>query len=334
MSRAFLLRISLVAALSVLIAATPKSSFAQHGHSGGFHGGGFGGNGGFHGGGFGSHGGGGFGGFRQGGGLGGFHSGDGFRGGFGRGFGGRGFGNFGRGSGFGRGFGGGWGRGFGGRGFNRFGHNRFFFGGFPSYGYGLAFNFGFFPYWGYPYWGYPYFYGYPGWGASYSYPYSYPYYDNYDGYGQNSCSYDDCDHDYHRDRRCRPDYRYDDRCNDDNYRRDRDYGPSRPSGMSGRDYSDRNYVMSNFEDYRSSIHTVDSIPAAKSDYQFAYSSVEKLPSGDVPSGLRPAVRNAIQTLRAMPPDARARQLSSDRYGSFSPQERALLSQSSQGSSEQ
>ncbi|MBO0912014.1 MAG: hypothetical protein J2P13_09490 [Acidobacteria bacterium] len=40
--------------------------------------------------------------------------------------------------------------------------------------------------------------------------------------------------------------------------------------------------------------------------------------------LRPAVRNVVEALRAMPPAARRRQLSSGRYNGFSPEERKLL----------
>jgi hypothetical protein len=44
----------------------------------------------------------------------------------------------------------------------------------------------------------------------------------------------------------------------------------------------------------------------------------------LPSGMRPAVRNVIQALRAMPPEARQRRLNSGRYDSFSPEEQQLL----------
>jgi hypothetical protein len=49
------------------------------------------------------------------------------------------------------------------------------------------------------------------------------------------------------------------------------------------------------------------------------------------SELRPAVRNAIRALRAMPPHARERQLSSGRYATFSPEEQELLRQTLAGS---
>ncbi len=300
MSRAAVLRISFVMVLSVVLAGVPQSSFAQHGGhgGGGFHGGGFGGHSGgsFHGGGGSFHGGGGFGGFRGGGG---FHGGGGsFH--DGRGFGGFPGGDFG---GFhdGRGFGG-----FhGGRGFGGFRGNRFF-GGYR--GYGLGFGFGFWPYWD----AYPYYYGYsPWWGAPYPY-YPYDRYDPYDPYS---------DPDYH----CRPDYRYpDNRCNDgspDNSKPRSQNGPARPSSTAVPESSpDRNYVTRNVEDYRSSDSNDRTAPTPRvaSNYQLAFATQE------LPSGQRAAVRNAIQALRAMPPDARQRQLNSGRFDSFSPEERELL----------
>jgi Protein of unknown function (DUF3106) len=39
---------------------------------------------------------------------------------------------------------------------------------------------------------------------------------------------------------------------------------------------------------------------------------------------RQAVRNAIETLRAMPPQARQREIQSGRFSQFSPQERQIL----------
>jgi hypothetical protein len=44
----------------------------------------------------------------------------------------------------------------------------------------------------------------------------------------------------------------------------------------------------------------------------------------LPPERRQAVRNAIQTLRAMPPDARQREIQSGRFSQFSPQERQML----------
>jgi len=51
-------------------------------------------------------------------------------------------------------------------------------------------------------------------------------------------------------------------------------------------------------------------------------------SAELPSEMRPAVRNAIEALRAMPPDARARQLNSGRYDAFSSEEREFLNSAS------
>jgi len=310
MNRAVCLRIASALALSIALVGMPQSSFAQHGGhgGGGFGGHGGGGFGGSHGGGGSFHGGGGFGSFNGGGGsfhggsgFGGFHGGSGFRGG--------GFGGFRNGRGF---------NGFrGGRGFGGFRGDRFFGGfGFPGYGYGLGFGFDFWPYWD----SYPYLYGYsPWWGAPYPYPYYYPY---------DSYSDDPYDNDQHyerdRDRRCRHDYRHPDNgCDDDRTRPNRDSAPTRPSNTVVPESSpDRNYVISNSEDYRSSDSndTIGPTPAA-SDYQLAYSSTKQLPSET-----RPGVRNAIDALRAMPPDARQRQLDSGRYNSFSPEERELLIQ--------
>jgi hypothetical protein len=72
--------------------------------------------------------------------------------------------------------------------------------------------------------------------------------------------------------------------------------------------------------YRTAVlkNGTSTLPVAKSDLA---SSVKQ----DVPSGLRPVVRNAIQTLRAMPPEARQRRLASGRYDNFSPEERVLVS---------
>jgi hypothetical protein len=48
----------------------------------------------------------------------------------------------------------------------------------------------------------------------------------------------------------------------------------------------------------------------------------------LPPERRQAVRNAIQTLRAMPPEARRRELQSGRFNQFSPQERQMLNDAS------
>ena len=315
MNRAFWLKISFVLALSAALVALPESSFAQrggfHGGGGGFHsgGGGFhGGGGGFHGGGGsgfrsggfgGSHGGGGFGGFRGGRSFGSFHNGgfNGFRGG-------RGFGGF-RGD----------------RDFDDFRGDRFFrgFGGFPFFA-DFDFGFGFWPYWG----AYPYWYGYgPGWGPNAYSPYGYPD-DPYDAPPDRYRGYDRDRRD--RDNRCRPDYRHPDNgCNDgspDTSKPSGENPPPRPSNTFEPESSPgRNYVTTNFAD---SDNRIVATTAVASNYQLANSTTQQ-----VPSTLRPAVRNVIQALRAMPPDARKRQFNSGRYDSFSPEERELLNNASQ-----
>jgi hypothetical protein len=61
------------------------------------------------------------------------------------------------------------------------------------------------------------------------------------------------------------------------------------------------------------------ITVVASNYQLSDSTTRQLPSG-----LPPAMRNVIQALRAMPPDARQRQLNSGRYHGLSPEEREFL----------
>jgi hypothetical protein len=318
MNPTILLRALAVTAVSVALAGTPESSLAQHGGHGG--GGGFhGGSGGFHGGGFGGHAGGGFrgggsGGFRSGGGFGNFHGGGFHNGGFGGFRGGQGFGGFNNG-----GFGGFRGN----RGFGGFRGNRFFrgFDGDRD-DFFFGFDFGFWPYWGtYPYW-----YGYGPWSGPYAYysPYDnpdYPYDDPSDRYPR----YDRRD----RDNRCRPDYRHPNNgCGDESpsSKPNSENPQPRPSNTLGPESSpERNYVTANFADYRPSLSNDRAAPttAVASDYRPANSATQ------VPSGIRPVVRNAIDALRAMPPDARQRQINSGRYDNFAPEERELLSNVSQ-----
>lgn len=293
MSKASVLRIPFAVAVSIALAVIPQSSFAQHSSHGG----------GFHGGGFASHNGGGFGGFHNRGGFGGFHNG----GGFSRFHNGGGFGEFHNGPGFG---------GFAGRGFPGF-RGPFYrgFRGHDGYGYGLTF--GFFADWGV----YPYFYGYaPWWVAPYPYYYPYEYCVPYD-------RYQDPDYDYPRNGRCLPDYRHEDQCNDSspgNSEPKRESAPDQPSNTDSS--PDRNYLTRNSaEDDRSSLHTVARPTAVATSFQVAHSTRPQLPS----SNIRPAVANAIQALRAMPPDARQRQLESGRYANFSAEERELLNNASQ-----
>jgi len=242
---------------------------------------------------------------------GGFHSGGGFHGGgsgfHGGGFGGsRGFGSFRGRPGFG---------GFNGRGFGSFRGGPFYggrfyggFGGYPHFysGFGFVFDFGW-PYWGgYP--AYPYWYGYgPSWGLG---PYAYyPYGSGYDPYDY---LYDDPDWGY-REHRYDRNFRDQDKCRD--YRHDcpppadnkpkQNGSPAKPSnGAAGEGSPSGNYVTIN---------------AADSGRRISYRGNES-----AGAALRPAVRNAIAALRAMPPAAREQQINSGRYASFSTEERELM----------
>ncbi len=240
-----------------------------------------------HGGGGGFHGGGS--GFHGGGSFGGFRGGaGGFHGG--GGFYGRGGGGF-----SGRGYGGFYGRGF----------------GFPGYGFGFGFGFG-------PYWGYPYYYGYGPWGNPYDYYYpydSYYYYRDVPDYPRdNRYPRDGCDYRHEDDHPCKP--------NNEN--------APKPSSRDVPESSPRsNYVTTNppgntsafsLAGYRYAAST--NLGAVTAPVASAY--LRNSTARQLPAGIRPAVRNAIQALRAMPPDARQRQLNSGRYRSFSPEERELL----------
>jgi hypothetical protein len=81
-------------------------------------------------------------------------------------------------------------------------------------------------------------------------------------------------------------------------------------------------------DYRSAASTDPAAVTASvvSNHQLRDSTTRQLPSG-----LRPAVRNVIQALRAMPPEARLRELNSGRYHSFSPEERKFVTNATQPS---
>jgi hypothetical protein len=292
MNPTILLRALAVATIAVALVAMPESSFAQRGGHGGFHGGG----GSFHGGGFGGH----ASGF-HGGGSGGFHGGGGFGSFPGGGLNNRGFGGFGG------------GRGFGGYG-NHFSHG--FYGGHDNFFFGFGFGW---PYWG----GYPYWYGYgPWWG-----PYSY--YSPYSPYDYPDYPYDDPPYRYRRDdrdrdNRCRPDYRHPDNgCSDDSpdtAKPRRENPPPRPSNNLGPESSpDPNYVTINYANYR---------PAVSNDTATQTTSASPAAARQL-LGARPAVENAIEALRAMPPDARERELNSGRFDGFTLSERELLNQASQ-----
>jgi len=248
-----------------------------------------------HGGGGGFHGGGNLGGFR--GGARGFHGGGGFGG-----FRGRGFDGF-----HGRGFRGG----------------RFFGGfGFPSYGYGFGFGFG-------PYWGYPYYYGYGPWGSPYAY------YDPYDSYYYPDGPDYRLDNPYRRDNRDGCDYRHED---DHPCKPNNENAPAKPSSTDVPESSpEHNYVTANPATNASAFSLADYKSAASTDPAAVTASVASnhqlrdSRTWQLPSGVRPAVRNVIQALRAMPPDARQRQLNSGRYHSLSPEELEFVTNATQPS---
>jgi hypothetical protein len=80
-------------------------------------------------------------------------------------------------------------------------------------------------------------------------------------------------------------------------------------------------------DYRSAASSDPSAVIAAGASNYLSDSTTQRP----PSELRPGVRNVIQALRAMPPDARQRQLHSGRYQSLSPEEREFLTNATQPS---
>ena len=315
-------RILVVVAVSLALAGAPQSSFAQRG---GFHGGG----GGFHGGGSGFHGGGAFHG-----GSSGFRGGGGFRGG-------NSFGNF-RGGNFG-GFSGG--RGLNGFRGGRFGGFRGFRGYYPGFYSGFGFGFGFGPYWGgygYPYYGYS-----PWWGPSpYAYYSPYGYGDYPDGgYADPGCDsssgnrgYDDdgCapNNRIRRDNRDCYDYRQ--KCAPDNNPKN-DNAPARPSSEAAPEGPPAGNYLTVSHSMCGDGH---SCPSDGAKLRTRFLKGNGLGNSDANAAefppknggeLRPAVRNAIAALRAMPPAARERQLNSGRYASFSPEERELLTKVSQSS---
>jgi hypothetical protein len=284
MSRPILLKTILLLAVSVGLCAMPEGAFAQRGGRGGF--------GGFHGGGVGGFRGGSFGGFRGG-------SFGGFRAGFGR-FHGPGFGGF-RGPGFGGFRGGfGWRNGF--WGFPRFG---------SGWGWGVNVGFGFGPYWA---WGYP--YGYWPWWGPYAYspdpdPYSY---DDPSSADDPSYRHSGCDYRY-------SDCSGDGRAPEHNSKPSDHTSPAKPSNSAVlQSVPDRDYRASNSNDYRVTTHAQPA-PANHDTVGYMFADLKTLQPS---SQMRPAVRNVVQALRAMPPAARERQLSSGRYAGFSPEEKELL----------
>ncbi len=179
--------------------------------------------------------------------------------------------------------------------------------GYPRYGYGWGFGIGFS--WG-PYWpAYPYAYGYgPWWGAPYNYyPCAYPY------YPPSGCTY------------AYP-YPY--------------YGNGSGSAEDpgGNSYDSASAKLSSLPAPENSSSAASRINVAASTrtvstyktdadtgaapYRLAFTMQELPPA-------RKEVQNVILALRAMPPDARQRQIDSGRYRSFSPEEIDLLRSGSQ-----
>jgi len=99
--------------------------------------------------------------------------------------------------------------------------------------------------------------------------------------------------------------------------------------------SEANYVTTNLADHQSavSVSLADDRTAAINDpiarTTVVATNYQLGDSRQLPSGLRPAVRNVAQALRAMPPEAREQQLNSGRYDSLSLEERELLNNAAQ-----
>ncbi|MGA9965301.1 MAG: hypothetical protein WBQ10_08860 [Terriglobales bacterium] len=176
--------------------------------------------------------------------------------------------------------------------------------GYPRYGYGWGFGIGFG--WG-PYWPtYPYAYGYgPWWGAPYNdYPCVYPYYLRsacaypypYNGSGSGSAQ--------------------------DPGWNGHDNSPAKPSGIPARENSPNAASVINVAASTRTVSTYKTDAASDAaHYRLAFTMQELPPA-------RKEVQNVILALRAMPPDARQRQIDSGRYSNFSPEEIDLVRSSS------
>jgi hypothetical protein len=238
--------------------------------------------------------------------------------------GGHGGGGGGHGGGFGGGFHGG-GGGFHGGGFGGY-HGAFGGGGWRGGWGGYGWRGG----WGYPGWGRGWGWGYPGWGwgvgigfgwgwgsywpsypYAYGYPYYYPYSPNYPYYGPDAYAPADPD-------------RYNGGGRD----------PRDNSQQQNSEYPDSEYPHSEYPGPERSTGVNDAIPArtfashrtagdsGSAKYWLANYQQHMVP--------RQAVRNVIQALLAMPPEARRRQIESGRYRDFSPEEQEFLNQVAQG----
>jgi hypothetical protein len=176
--------------------------------------------------------------------------------------------------------------------------------GYPGYGYGWGFGIGFS--WG-PYWPtYPYAYGYgPWWGAPYNdYPCAYPYYPSsgcaypysYNGSGSGSVQ--------------------------DPGWNGYDNSPAKPSRLSAPVNSPNAASVINVAASTRTPSTYKTDAASdEAHYRLAFTMQELPPA-------RKEVQNVILALRAMPPDARQRQIDSGRYSNFSPEEIDLVRSSS------
>jgi hypothetical protein len=227
--------------------------------------------------------------------------------------GGHGGGGGGHGGGFGGGFHGG-GGGFHGGGFGGY-HGAFGGGGWRGGWGGYGWRGG----WGYPGWGRGWGWGYPGWGwgvgigfgwgwgsywpsypYAYGYPYyAYPYYPSYPYYGPDAYAPADLD-------------RYNGgNPRDNSQQQNSEYpGPERSTGVNDA------IPARTFASHR----TAGDSGSAK--YWLANYQQHMVP--------RQAVRNVIQALLAMPPEARRRQIESGRYRDFSQEEQEFLNQVAQG----
>src|SRR5580704_9491737 len=213
-------------------------------------------------------------------------------GGFGGGFHGGGFGGYHAGWGGRGGWGGyGWRGGWGGYG-RGWGYPGW---GYAGWGVGVGFGWGWGSYWA----GYPYAYGYPYYYPYYPYSYGHPYYPYYPYYGPAANA------------------------------------PADPDGYNG----GHQYPHDNLERQNSSYREPQGSPSVNSTPTMRFVS-HKTP-GDTDSAKywlsnyqqhtipRQEVRNVIQALLAMPPEARRRQIDSGRYRNFSPEEQELVNQVTQ-----
>ncbi|HEY4934257.1 MAG TPA: hypothetical protein VII23_22050 [Terriglobales bacterium] len=280
MNKPIVLRVLFAALLLVTLVWAPRPALA------GSHGGG----GGFHGGGGGGgfHGGGGGGGGFHGGGGGHYYGGGGHNGGY-YGGGGHNGGYYGGHGGYYGGHGGNW------------GYPSYGFGYGSGWGWGFGISFGWGSYW--PGYGV---YGYGAWGSPYD-PYYNPYYPSpYVVYSQPAAyvsgSYVSAQPTAYSQN------------GDNSY----DYAPTTQSGAPARVVSPPNSSSVTIQNAaytpRSSSYRPVASAVTPSHYTPANSGTHQIQQ------LSPQVQNVIRALRAMPPDARQRQIDSGRYGNLSPQE--------------